>query len=97
MWETYLGSGQWTLQLSHDELICIQASVVGNRDSAERSSQIVALDASTGQIIQRLRFDAELKHSDVNVQAGTCIVRAGNQLVGLTAWPTFEVSGDERR
>ena len=97
LWETYLGSGQWTLQLSHDELICIQASVVGNRDSAERSSQIVALDASTGQIIQRLRFDAELKHSDVNVQAGTCIVRAGNQLVGLTAWPTFEVSGDERR
>jgi outer membrane protein assembly factor BamB len=88
LWETYLGSGQWTLQASHDELICIRASGSKNRANAERFSQIVALNAPTGQIIQRLRFDSKLRHSDVNVQAETCIVRSGNRLVGLNAWPT---------
>ena len=97
LWETYLGSGQWTLQRSHDELICIQVSGSEDRADAERSSQIVALNAQTGQIIQRLRIDSELRHDDVNFQTETCIVRAGNQLVGLTAWPPVEVSGDELR
>lgn len=96
-WETYLGSGQWTLQLSHDELICIQVSESEDRANVDRSSQIVALNAPTGQIIQRLRFDSELRHDDVNVQAETCIVRTGNRLIGLTAWPTVGASGDELR
>lgn len=97
LWETYLGSEQWTILLSRDELICIRASGSEDRANAERSSQIVALNAPTGQIIQRLRFDSELGHSNVNVQADTCIVRSGNRLVGLTAWPTSEVSDNERR
>jgi outer membrane protein assembly factor BamB len=96
LWETYPGSGPWTLQLSNDNLICIHVSETDGRDNAERSSQIVALNASTGQIVQRLRFESELRHSDVSVQAGRCIVRAGDQLVGLIAWPHLETPDGSR-
>ena len=93
-WETFLGSGQWVLRLSNDRLVCIQTSPAVRPDNYEKSnSSIIVLDASTGEAIQRLRFDSELCESNVNVHADSCVVRSGNELIGFSRWPALSRNG----
>lgn len=91
LWERHIGPGQWKLRLSDDTLICVQSSP---RDEelivASATAAVVILDSAHGQIVQRLWFDSAIKNEDVEVQAGTCIVRSGNQLIGLKSWTTSD-------
>ena len=92
-WERYLGPGDWTLKLSSGELICIQSSLNEENETDEQSHAVVAiLDAATGRSIQRLQFDSKVDHDDVDLQADRCVVRAGNDLIGFTAWPTTDIA-----
>ena len=86
VWEKHLGIGDWTLHLSDRQLICIQSS---RPDGNASSSAIVILDSTTGSAIQRLQFESAVEHREVGVQADTCMVRSGNSLIGLSAWPAM--------
>jgi len=88
-WERHLGPGQWRIRQSDGALICVQSSSEGATKTPESTAAtIVILNLSNGEIVQRLRFDSELRDDDVNIQADRCIVRSGNQLVGFKNWPT---------
>lgn len=88
-WERYLGPGQWRIRLSNGALICVEsASGVAKQTFASTANSIVILDSASGEIVQRLRFDSELRDRDVCIQPDRCIVRSGDQLVGFKFWPT---------
>tara|TARA_R110002072_G_scaffold303123_1_gene494774 strand:+ start:229852 stop:233505 length:3654 start_codon:yes stop_codon:yes gene_type:complete len=89
-WERYLGSEEWTLKHSGGRLICIRSSANQNRGAnAPASSTIAVLDAATGELIQRLRFDSPVDVDDIDIQADHFIVKTGNELVGFSHWPTI--------
>ena len=89
-WERYLGPGEWALEHSGGRLICLQPSSNQNGEAGVLSpSTIAVLDAATGQTIQRFRFDSPVDLDDVDIQADSFIVRAGDELVGFSHWPTI--------
>jgi outer membrane protein assembly factor BamB len=89
-WERYLGPGEWALEHSGGRLICLRSSPSQNGEVSDPfSSTIAVLDAATGRTIQRLRFDSPVDPDDVDIQADCFIVRAGDELVGFSHWPTI--------
>jgi outer membrane protein assembly factor BamB len=93
LWEQYTGPGPWKLRLLDGTLICIQSSPREEKliDEPENAA-IVILDSAHGRIVQRLRFESELNDEDVEVRASTCIVRSGNQLIGLSPWLSIDTA-----
>jgi outer membrane protein assembly factor BamB len=93
IWERYVGRGPWKLRLLEGTLICIQSSPRdGELIDEPTNAAIVILDSANGRIVQRLRFDSEINNDDVDVHDSTCIVRSGNQLIGLVAWPAIDTA-----
>jgi outer membrane protein assembly factor BamB len=98
LWERYTGRGPWKLRLRDDNLICIQSSAREEKLIDEpANAEIVILDSAHGRIVQRLRFGSEINNENVEVQASTCIVRSGNQLIGLSPWPSIDTAKVPKR
>ena len=89
-WQTYLGPGRWQTRYANEALICIQTGPDERlAETGSHRSSIAILDATSGRLLQRLKFGTELGDTDVDIRASHCFVRSGNQLIGFEPWPAI--------
>jgi outer membrane protein assembly factor BamB len=89
-WQTYLGPGRWQTRYANEALICIQTGPDERlAETGSHRSSIAILDATSGRLLQRLKFGTELRDTDVDIHDDRCHVRSGNQLIGFEPWPAI--------